>query len=110
MQEIESHVEYLYGKHVASSLFARINQRLTQFHAAQDLRELPAMNERDALLITYPDQLQEPGEPSLQTLNDFLSTRVAGAISCVHLLPFYPSSSDDGFAVKDFLAVDPAFG
>lgn len=28
----------------------------------------------------------------------------------MHLLPFYPWSSDDGFSVKDFLAVEPGYG
>jgi glycosidase len=68
------------------------------------------LSERDALLITYADQVREPNRAPLATLADFTKTHLAGVVSGVHLLPFYPWSSDDGFSVKDFFAVDPAFG
>ena len=59
---------------------------------------------------TYGDQVRADSESPLKTLDRFLSSRSAGAISAVHLLPFYPSSSDDGFSVMDYYAVDPNLG
>ena len=59
------------------------------------------LSERDALLITYADQVREDGVVPLQTLAAFCETRLTGIVSGVQLLPFYPWSSDDGFAVKD---------
>jgi len=73
-------------------------------------RAAAELSERDALLITYADQLREPDRAPLATLADFAKTHLAGVVSGVHLLPFYPWSSDDGFSVKDFFAVGPAFG
>jgi glycosidase len=70
----------------------------------------PELSERDALLITYADQVREPDRAPLATLADFTRAHLAAVVSGVHLLPFYPWSSDDGFSVKDFFAVDPAFG
>ena len=70
----------------------------------------PRWTERDALLITYADALHRLGEPALATLRRFLETRVDGAFTHVHLLPFYPSSSDDGFSVIHYRTVDPAAG
>ncbi len=67
-------------------------------------------NPREALLITYGDQVTSPGERPLVTLRRVLAARAHGLVSGVHVLPFYPWSSDDGFAVKDFFAVDPALG
>jgi sucrose phosphorylase len=67
-------------------------------------------DQRDVTLITYADQISEPDRPPLNTLHDFLSKRVGGVISGVHLLPHYPATSDDGFAVADYNAVDPALG
>lgn len=70
----------------------------------------------DALLITYGDQLTrraaagQPAEPPLHTLAEFCAATLPGLVSGVHLLPFYPSSSDDGFSVVDYRAVDPALG
>ena len=46
----------------------------------------------------------------LETLNRFLSERVAGSINTIHILPFFPSSSDDGFSIIDYRRVDPALG
>jgi sucrose phosphorylase len=62
------------------------------------------------MLIVYPDQLQDDGRPSLPILKRFLDSRVNGLITTVHLLPFFPSSSDDGFAVTDYLEADPRYG
>ena len=67
-------------------------------------------DERDAVLITYGDMVQEAGERPLSTLASFLRQHLRGIINTVHLLPFYPYSSDDGFSVIDYWAVDNALG
>jgi sucrose phosphorylase len=68
------------------------------------------LTERDVILITYGDQVREPGVPPLQTLAGFCAEHLAGLVSGVHVLPFFPYSSDDGFAVIDYRTVDPALG
>ena len=68
------------------------------------------LSQRDALLITYGDQVREPGLAPLRTLGAFLREHAAGLVSGVHVLPFYPSSSDDGFSVMDYRSVDPELG
>jgi glucosylglycerate phosphorylase len=75
-------------------------------------------DETDVILITYADQIVESADergaggeaPPLRTLGDFLSRHLAGTITGVHLLPFYPWTSDDGFAVVDHDRVDPNVG
>lgn len=68
-------------------------------------------DQRDVVLITYADQIRLAGEPPLITLGQFLEQEQwASLINTVHLLPFYPSSSDDGFAVVDYRAVDAEVG
>lgn len=61
-----------------------------------------------------PDHLWRPGarggSPPLQTLHETLDTTFASIVSGVHILPFFPSTSDDGFSVVDYRAVDPALG
>jgi len=69
-----------------------------------------ALTEKDALLITYGDQVQQTGKPHLQTLAEFCGERLRGVVSGMHILPFFPWSSDDGFSVKDYRRVDPALG
>lgn len=68
------------------------------------------LDQRDAILITYGDQVQQVGESPLRTLANFCSNHLKGLVNTVHVLPFYPYSSDDGFSVIDYRAVDPALG
>jgi sucrose phosphorylase len=68
------------------------------------------LDERDSLLISYADQVQDEGLAPLRSLARFCESRLGGLVSGVHILPFYPWSSDDGFSVKDYRAVDPALG
>lgn len=66
--------------------------------------------QQDAIVITYSDSIKAPGEPPLRTLRDFMRQELSGVVSSVHLLPFFPWSSDDGFSVIDYLAVNEAHG
>ena len=54
-------------------------------------------DEADVMLITYADTVQRNGEKPLQTLNRFLDDCLKDTVSAVHILPFFPYSSDDGF-------------
>jgi len=76
-------------------------------------RHYPAVSpwdEKDVVLITYGNSFLLPGERPLKTLHRFLSAKLNDIISCVHILPFFPCTSDDGFAVSDFSAVNPELG
>ena len=113
---IHDHLTFLYGKQKAERVWPQLQARLTEFgERYPHMREkvlLPSerLSERDAILITYGDQIHEPGRPPLQTLADFVADHLRGVVSGVHLLPFYPYSSDDGFSVIDYRQVDPQLG
>lgn len=65
----------------------------------------------DVMLISYADQVREPGHSPLAALRRFLDDhRWQELLRIVHLLPFFPSTGDDGFSVSDYEQVDPAFG
>lgn len=75
------------------------------------------LSEGDALLIAYGDMIAQArdgakraGRSALGRLSDFLDERAPGLFSYLHILPFYPYSSDDGFSVIDYRAVDPELG
>ena len=70
----------------------------------------PYFSERTVTLITYGDTLQSTDEAPLKTLHIFVHEHLKGVIDTVHILPFYPFSSDDGFSVIDYFAVNPALG
>ncbi|MEM9092666.1 MAG: sugar phosphorylase [Cyanobacteria bacterium P01_F01_bin.53] len=66
----------------------------------------------DALVITYGDSLVDASTETapLETLHQFLTQHLADTVTGVHILPFFPYSSDDGFAVIDYLQVNPDLG
>jgi len=68
------------------------------------------LSEQDVVLITYGDQIKEAGKKDLAVLHDFLKKYFYDSISTVHILPFFPYSSDDGFSVIDYTKVDPEIG
>ena len=76
----------------------------------------PRFTEKDSLLITYGDMVAPPkrgdtrGSVAVARLADFIGQKLGGLFSYVHILPFFPYSSDDGFSVIDYRTVDPALG
>lgn len=113
-ERIRSHLQFLYPGQ-GDRLSARLLQRLEDFAAAHpQLAAAPPaagrLTHRDAILITYGDQVREPDRPPLQTLSDFLDTYLGTLITGIHILPFYPYSSDDGFSVIDYRRVDENLG
>lgn len=70
----------------------------------------PLWDEKDVVLITYGNTFTSIHDKPLVTLRRFLDNKLRNTISCVHILPFFPSTSDDGFAVSDYFTVDPEQG
>lgn len=67
-------------------------------------------DQNDVILITYGNSIKKEGEAPLKTLHRFLNKEVSGYINGVHILPFFPYCSDDGFAVMDYYEVNKALG
>jgi sucrose phosphorylase len=112
---ITEHLTFLYGAEAARRVEPRLHELLRRYgwdgttHPGTEPRRLP-LTQNDALLITYGDQVREDGVHPLSTLADFLGAHAAEVVSGVHVLPFYPYSSDDGFSVIDYCTVDPKLG
>lgn len=108
---ILNHLARIYGDSGARLINTRVRALIDQYSSRLGFaKENRPWTERDVLLITYGDQVRSEGEPPLRTLSKFLDAHVAEIISGVHILPFFPSSSDDGFSVIDYHQVDPALG
>ena len=67
-------------------------------------------DEQTILLITYPDSFSDRKKTKLSSLNYFLKKYINNLFDVIHILPFFPSSSDGGFAVIDYRKVDPSYG
>ena len=66
-------------------------------------------SEKDCFLITYADTVSKKSQNNLVTLNVFLE-KYCKEFSYIHILPFYPYSSDDGFAVIDYKKIEEKHG
>ncbi|MGB8984256.1 MAG: alpha-amylase family glycosyl hydrolase [Anaerolineales bacterium] len=111
-ERIRYHLAFLYGQERTDQTWSELRGLLDKFQQRRGRAcgHSSGLTERDAILITYGDSLQIPGQPSLRTLKEFLNTYLSEAVSGIHILPFYPYSSDDGFSVIDFRQVNPALG
>src|SRR6266542_287865 len=109
MTNLLSHLTFLYGVDQAPQLYDRLQSIMADYHLRSTMPD-GGLTERDAILITYGDQLQSPPQRPLQTLSAFCNKYLNGIVSGIHILPFYPWTSDDGFSVTDYHKVDPALG
>ncbi len=106
---IAAHLHALYSEADAEAALSEI-ARLIAAYTPRVQRSAHTLSQRDAVLITYGDQVRREGEAPLVTLKKFLDTFLHDLIDTVHILPFFPYSSDDGFSVIDYKAVDPKLG
>ena len=109
MKNLSDHLTSFYGADESPQLFDRVQKIIEGYRERIPVRDA-SLTERDSILITYGDQVQTPGERPLQTLGAFCRENLAGVVNGIHILPFYPWTSDDGFAVVDYRQVDPALG
>jgi len=107
---IAARLTRLYGERAAETL-AAVESLCASHVAACPAAQPKKWDQRDIALITYGDMVQSEGEPALATLRRFLHHRALDDLfSTVHLLPFFPYTSDDGFSVVDYRRVDPPLG
>lgn len=109
-KQIVDYLTRLYGAEVQPAVSRRLDTICERYQGRIPPTAATGLDERDAILITYPDQIQENGKPPLQVLTEFANQRLRGLVNGIHLLPFYPWSSDDGFSVKDYRHVAAEYG
>ncbi len=109
--EIADILAGLYGDKTAAEYNRKLQNKINCFKKKHPAENIGEFNETDAVLITYGDMTENTasGNP-LRTLDGFLREYAADIISTVHILPFFPYSSDDGFSVTGYRKVNPALG
>lgn len=108
-RRIDGHLEKIYPGGVAP-IRDRILDLLDRY--AGELPTVPDIDwsEKDVVLITYGDTVRREDEKPLRTLFGFLDRHLGDTVNSVHILPYCPYSSDDGFSVIDYRAVNPELG
>lgn len=109
-RRIQDLLSQLYAPSEVPGICQRLEAIITNYAGRLAAPNRVDLDQRDTILITYPDQVREVGTPPLRSLEDFADRYLADIVSGIHVLPFYPWSSDDGFSVMDYRDVAPAYG
>jgi len=108
-ENIAQKLSEIYARDLVPTIQHAINNLIQKYR--NKIKQIPYnLSEKDILLIAYGDHVQNEGEAPLKTLNDFSNRYLKGHINTIHILPFYPFSSDDGFSVIDYYAVNTSLG
>ncbi len=112
---IVRHLEFIYAEIAEVSNYDELAYELIEAMRLDENSTPPPAHQNnwdqsDAVLITYGDSIKGEGKHPLHCLGDFLRNHTDGVISSVHILPFFPWTSDDGFAVINFKEVNGALG
>ena len=108
----------IYPEHDAVSLVAQISDAFwpdgagyrSRPRAAGDIGASELWSEADTLVISYGNSVKDGQHKPLDLLRDFMNRYLRGVVNGVHILPFFPFTSDDGFAVTDYRAVNSELG
>ncbi len=106
---IKESLDFIYDKEDSKKAYDEITLLIDKYR--KKIKSKPYdMTQKDVILITYGDQIFHEGETALATLKRFLDEYVEDYINTVHILPFYPYSSDDGFSIVNYKGVCPRMG
>jgi sucrose phosphorylase len=75
-----------------------------------NLKKKLTISEKTSLVICYGDNINSNQKSSIQVFQNFFRKNLKKYFNAIHFLPFYPSSSDSGFAVKDHYKIEKRIG
>ena len=109
-EKIKQLINLVYGNTFTPEHYDTLEEKISR--AANNIQHprKASWDEQDVVLITYADQFVSDGQKSLPAFTRFYNRWLSSSFSHVHLLPFYPWSSDDGFSVVDYHRVSPETG
>ena len=118
-RRIRDKLALLYGSGVLDEVYREVERLMIahQAHMTPQLIDLERrfdpterFSERDIILITYGDMVVSADRRPLQTLAEVTEIFFRGIVNTLHILPFFPYSSDRGFSVISYEEVDPRLG
>ena len=86
-----------------------IVQIIKQFNK-KNPKKKKSISEKTTLVICYGDSVYSEKNKSIRVFKNFFQKKLKNYFNTIHFLPFYPSSSDSGFAVKDHYKIDSKLG
>jgi sucrose phosphorylase len=118
-ERMQGRLGLLYGEEKAAAWLPELERILRVHHAhkpeglieqERDLDPEERFTEKDMVMITYGDLLKGEKHSPLASLAYFLERPLKEIFNTIHILPFFPYSSDRGFSVTNFREVDPNLG
>ncbi|MGT2397107.1 sugar phosphorylase [Enterobacter roggenkampii] len=109
-EKIKALINLVYGKTFSEAHLHMLLENIEKAASVITERRKMGWDEKDIVLITYADQFSAKGGEALPVFTRFYNKWLSHSFSHVHLLPFYPWSSDDGFSVIDYHEVAPETG
>ncbi len=116
-KRVSQHLNRIYADVLDKNNINQLSDSLLE-HVIETQNDMPlhvtedgeSWSENTIVLITYADTLEEKNSLPINSINKFLNTYCTDTFEIVHILPFFPSSSDKGFSVKDYYSVYHQFG
>ena len=115
LQRVSLHVEAIYRDVESINNYQAIAEEILNASgidqdASMEEGFVDYWDQSDVAMITYADTIRQKDRLPFQVLHKFLDEYLKDSINIVHILPFFPFSSDDGFAVMDYVSVNEAHG
>ena len=110
LESIHSHLNRIYPDSKNHSLTKKIYNIFFQKKNPKPHDLINRWDQSDIAVITYVDTFQKANKKNIHSLEEFLDTFLKDSISTVHILPFFPYSSDDGFSITDYQKIEKQNG
>lgn len=114
-QSIDKLIRFIYGEEDATEILESVENLSRKWSSSlvspeRDTYDGLPLDQSDSVLICYGDSIKEKENAPLQSMKKFADEHLRNVISSIHILPFSPYSSDDGFSVMDYRKVNPEVG
>ena len=113
-KKIKFKLKNIYKYHLSeteiSECYKEITKLINKFNKKKNKKK-KIISEKTSIVICYGDSVFSSSQRHLlKTFQGFFQKKLSKYFNTVHFLPFYPSSSDSGFAVKDHYKIDSRLG
>tara|TARA_Y100000022_G_scaffold184427_1_gene179452 strand:- start:119 stop:1873 length:1755 start_codon:yes stop_codon:yes gene_type:complete len=116
-KRVHQHINRIYKGILDGNAINQLSKNLVE-HVIASGKYLPehitepgtSWSESTTVLITYADTIDDDNNLPIKSINNFMNSYCSDIFEIVHILPFFPSSSDKGFAVMDYYTIYHRFG
>jgi len=110
-QKVNSHLKIIYQNILSDEKINNLTNQIFEITPqVKNDDKLENWNESDIFLISYGDSIVSARNKKLKTLKNFIDEFVKPYFNNIHILPFFPFSSDDGFSIIDYKKVRDDLG